>query len=80
MGPAGTKQSAEVAYCEEHKRLLDEFLLCIQDVVSLNAQQTRAVIDGDEDFTRFDVLLAYAHQKKNAAKYALLGHIEEHGC
>ena len=80
MGPAETKQTVKVAYCEHHKRLLNEFLIAIQDVVRLNAQQSQAVIAGDEDFTRFDVLLACAQRKKNAAKYALLQHIEDHGC
>jgi len=69
MGRA-LKQTSAIAYCGERKRLLEEFLLTIHDVVTLNGQQTRAVIEGDEDSTRFDLLMAMATRRKNAAKYA----------
>ena len=80
MGPQALKQARKIAYCGEKKRLLDEFLQAIHEVVGLNGQQTRAVIEGDEDFTRFDLLMFMATRKKNAAKYALLNHIQDHGC
>jgi hypothetical protein len=74
-----TKQVPEIAFWDERKRLLETFLAAIQEVVALNDQQTRAVIEGDPDFARFDLLMGMAARQKNAAKYALLKHIEEHG-
>src|SRR5437016_3335429 len=74
------KQAPEIAYCGEKKRLFEEFLQAIHEVVALNADETKAVIEGDEDFTRFDLLIFTATRKKNASKYALLKHIEAHGC
>jgi hypothetical protein len=47
---------------------------------ALQNQQTQAVIAGDPDFTRFDVLLHIAQEKKEMAKYAWMGHIEAHQC
>jgi hypothetical protein len=76
----GALQVPAIAFCEERKHLLEEFLRAIHDVVTLNRQQTQAVIGGDEDFPRFDLLIGMATQKKNAAKYALLKHIDDHGC
>jgi hypothetical protein len=59
---------------------LNKFLVAIQDVVALNDQQTRAIIEGDPDFARFDLLMGMATRQKNAAKSAWLKHIEAHGC
>ena len=80
MGSQALKQTPVIAYCSERKRLLEEFLQAIHELVALNGRQTQAVIEGDEHFTRFDLLMAMATRKKNAAKYALLKHIEAHGC
>jgi hypothetical protein len=45
----------------------------------LQQQQVTDVVNND-DFTRFDLLLHMAHEKKNQAKYAYLQHVEKHGC
>jgi hypothetical protein len=70
----------EIAFCEEKNRLRDGFLQSIQELNALLDQQTRAVIDGDVDFSRFDVLLHVAHEKKEMAKYAWMTHVEVHHC
>ena len=41
-------------------------------------QQSRALIDGEAEFSRFRLLLHLAHEKKDEAKYALIAHIEAH--
>jgi hypothetical protein len=70
--------------CAEKNRLLGEFLNAIRAFNELQSQQTQAVIDaamdGDSDFTRFDVLLHMAQDRKEHAKYAWIAHVEEHGC
>ena len=70
----------EVGFCKEKKRLLDEFLKAIQELSALQTQQAQAVIEGDPDFSRFDVLLHFAHEKKDMAKYAWIAHVESHHC
>ncbi len=49
-------------------------------MIVLQNQQTRAVVDGDADFSRFDLLLQLAQEKKDMAKYAWIAHVESHGC
>ena len=70
----------EIGFCEEKHRLLREFLNSIQELNAIQAEQTRAVIEGDGDFTRFDVLLHLAQERKDQAKYAWIAHVEEHCC
>jgi hypothetical protein len=70
----------EVAFCEQKNGLQDDFLRAIQELNTLLSQQTQAVIDGDPDFSRFDVLLHVAHQRKEMAKYAWIAHVEFHHC
>ena len=70
----------ETGFCVERSRLLDEFLISIQEVSALLGQQTQAVIDGDPDFSRFDLLIHVAQEKKDRAKYAWIAHVEVHRC
>jgi hypothetical protein len=70
----------KIGICEIKKRLLDEFLKSIRELTFLLSQQTEAIIEWDLDFFRFDVLLHLAHEKREAAKYALIAHIESHHC
>ena len=70
----------EVGYCAEKNRLLDEFLHAIQAMNALQNEQTHAVIAGDPDFSRFDILIQMAQERKDAAKYAWIAHVESHNC
>jgi hypothetical protein len=66
--------------CEEKRRLLDEFLKAVRELNDLQTQQTQAVVSGDPDFSRFDVLIHLAQDRKDAAKYAWIAHVETHRC
>lgn len=66
--------------CEEHNRLLDDFGVAVRELLALHQQQFRAIVDGDTDCTRFDLLIHIANEKKHRAKYAYLRHVETHGC
>jgi hypothetical protein len=74
VGPPNT------VFCKEKNRLLNEFLSTIHNLVQVQEQQTQAVIDGDPDFARFDVLLHMATERKENAKYAWIAHVESHHC
>jgi hypothetical protein len=70
----------QIGFCEEKSRLLNEFLQASREMIALQNQQTQAVIQGDSDFPRFDVLLHLAQQRKEIAKYSWIAHVESHGC
>ena len=80
--PKPTEQTRvpEIGFCEQKNRLLDEFLQASREMIALQNEQTRAVIHGDADFPRFDVLLHLAQDKKEMAKYEWIAHVESHGC
>ena len=70
----------DVHGCAEHARRLEDFGLAVREVLELHEQQWLAIIDGDHDSCRFDVLIHVANEKKQSAKYAYLRHVEAHGC
>jgi hypothetical protein len=59
---------------------MERFLEIVKELSMLYAQQVQAVVDGDPDFSRFDLLLYMANERKEHAKYELLAHIEAHRC
>jgi hypothetical protein len=70
----------EIGFCEEKNRLQGDFLRAIHELNAILAEQTGAVIQGDPDFSRFDLLIHMAQEKKDRAKYAWIAHVESHGC
>jgi chemotaxis family two-component system response regulator Rcp1 len=83
-GPAiapepGEARSRAMA-CVEQNRLLDAFGAAVQELLQLHEQQFRAIVEGDTECNRFDLLVHMANEQKQAAKYAYLRHVESHGC
>jgi len=66
--------------CEEKLQLQSAFLEAIAELNRILSEQTHAIACGDSDFSRFDLLLHTAQEKKDGAKYALMNHVEAHGC
>jgi hypothetical protein len=66
--------------CEEGRRLLDLFGAAVQELVVLHERQFLAVVEGDPDANRFDLLIHEANEKKQAAKYIYMTHMEAHRC
>jgi hypothetical protein len=67
-------------YCEEARRLLDAFGQAVKDLVQLHELQFLAIVEGDPECNRFDVLIHMANERKMGAKYEYLQHVEVHGC
>ena len=67
-------------YCEDARRLLNAFGETIHELVQLHQQQFEAIVQGDLESSRFDLLIHMANEKKYSAKYAYLTHVEHHGC
>lgn len=78
MTPLGSKPA--VAFCAHKKRLQDEFIEAAHNVSRLVSQQVQALIEGDPDFSRFDVLIHMAQEEKEMAKYAWMSHVDSHRC
>jgi hypothetical protein len=76
--PTGKRQSP--GFCEIAKRLLDDFGKAVQAVLALHEQQFLAIVEGDSDAGRFDLLIHEALENKQNAKYAYLSHLDVHGC
>jgi hypothetical protein len=67
-------------FCGIRQRLVDAFTDAVREMSFIENEQIEAVIEGDSDFSRFDLLLHYAQEKKDTAKYAWIAHVESHGC
>jgi hypothetical protein len=76
----GEAQTPKIGYCEEKNRLMDEFLQASRELIKIHDQQMRAAIEGDVDFSRFDLLFHLAQEKKDQAKYAWMAHVHAHQC
>ena len=66
--------------CEEYCRLLDDFGVAVKELLHLHQAQFEAIIAGDLESNRFDLLIHMANEKKQEAKYAYMHHVEAHGC
>jgi hypothetical protein len=77
---AQRNRTETAAICPERDRLTKEFTSALRELVDLQNQQIHAVITHDPEFARFDILVEIALQRKREAKYALMRHLEAHGC
>lgn len=68
------------AECGEHIRLMNEFGLAVRELLILHEQQFLAIVEGDTDCSRFDLLIHMANEHKQLTKYAYMRHVEAHGC
>ena len=78
--PTTPRRPKSVVYCEESRGLLNAFGDTVREVLALHEQQFEAIVNGDSDSDRFDLLIHMANEKKQAAKYAYLNHLGTHGC
>ena len=74
------KSDLKQGLCPEKVRCMEDFLAAIRELGILQTQQARAVIEGDPEFSRFDLLIHMAAERKNQAKYAWLLHVQQHQC
>lgn len=72
--------SGHTSGCIDHDRLLDDFGAAVHEVLQLHEQQFRAIVEGDGESHRFDLLIHMANEQKQNAKYAYLRHVQSHGC
>jgi hypothetical protein len=68
------------SHCRENRRLMEDFAAAVKELFGLHEQQFYAILDGEEDCNRFDLLIHMANEKKQQAKYAYIRHMEAHGC
>ncbi|HUQ94453.1 MAG TPA: hypothetical protein VM120_22415 [Bryobacteraceae bacterium] len=66
-------------YCPLCRNLLDAFAEAVQQLGELHNQQFQAIVQGEADLSRFDLLIHEVTEKKQQAKYSYLEHLEMHG-
>ncbi len=71
---------SKIGFCEEKLRLMEEFLTAATDLLTAHNEQVKALVEDDPDFSRFDLLIHVAAERKRKAKYDYLAHTEKHGC
>ena len=69
-----------IVHCETAKHLLEAFGEAVQSVLLLHEQQFVAIVEGDSNAARFDLLIHAAMETKQNAKYTYLHHLDQHGC
>jgi hypothetical protein len=65
-------------FCAELHRLKNYYRWAVSEYLRLQSAQTAAVINSDP--VNFQRELHEAQMRKDEAKYAVLTHVEEHGC
>lgn len=66
--------------CQTQQHLTEDFAIAVKELLALHEQQFQAIVQGDSECSRFDLLIHMANEKKQKAKYAYLRHVESHGC
>jgi two-component system, chemotaxis family, response regulator Rcp1 len=74
------RSTETAAECGEHIRLMNEFGVAVRELLVLHEQQFLAIVEGDAECSRFDLLIHMANEQKQLTKYAFLRHVEAHGC
>jgi hypothetical protein len=80
MTSLGSMVATSTGVCREKIRLIDEFLAAAKDLIKSHNDQVTALIQGDPDFSRFEILIHSANERKRRAKYDYLAHLEKHRC
>jgi len=70
------KERPDILFCETKHRLIGDFIAANHELMELQNQQTRAIIDYDPDFSRFEDLIHVARQR-TARTWATEGVSEE---
>lgn len=64
-------------FCLELKKLTDAYTWAVSEYLRLQSAQMQAILNGEEGF---EAEITEAAIRKDAAKYAIIGHRYEHGC
>ncbi|MEI9973308.1 MAG: response regulator [Ignavibacteriota bacterium] len=76
----GTSTPGPGSGCQERCRLMENLARTVKELLGLHEDQFRAIVQGDPECSRFDLLIHMANEKKQQAKYAFVRHVESHGC
>jgi hypothetical protein len=71
---------SKTTFCDDKLRLMEDFMAAATDLVSVHNDQVKALLEDDADFSRFDLLIHLASERKRRAKYEYMIHLEKHGC
>jgi hypothetical protein len=75
-----SRRLPKVWFCEERLHLVQAFVDAVRELGQWQSEQVQAIIGGDPDFGRFDILIHMAAERKEQCKYAVIAHVETHAC
>ena len=78
LWPCGRYVAPAPIFCIESARLKDRYQRAVSEYLRLQAAQIAAVINDATDTLQNEI--HEADERKDAAKYALIAHLESHGC
>src|SRR5258708_11436523 len=61
-----------LGYCQEARKLLENYGLAVHELVELHQEQFESVIGGDLDSMRFDDLIHMANERKHESEICVL--------
>jgi CheY-like chemotaxis protein len=77
---AGSAIPARHLGCDEQSRLRTSLAETVKELLGLHQEEFDAIVQGDAEWARFDLLIHMANEKKQQAKYNFVRHLETHGC
>ena len=75
-----TPSDVKSCICKDCVEIMEDFLDSVRQLGQLQQAQAQALVEGDPDFSRFDILIHMANERKDRAKYAWLIHVDKHHC
>lgn len=76
----GSVRPAKHLGCEEQGRLRTTLVEAVKELLGLHQEQHDAIVQGDTEWHRFDLLIHMANEKKQQAKYDFVRHVGTHRC
>ena len=77
---AGNARPAKELGCVEQGRLRAALSETVKELLGFHQEQHDAIVQGDTEWYRFDLLIHMANEKKQQAKYEFVRHVETHRC
>lgn len=73
-------QTPSIAFCEVRQQLLQSVAAAVSELIAIQNEHLKAIINGEPQFDGYDERLRKATAIKNDRKRAFTAHVKEHGC
>ncbi len=69
-----------MAFCQVRQRLLQSVAVAVSELVAIQNEHLKAIINGEPNFDGYDEPLRKAAAVKDERKRAFMAHTKDHGC